>query len=389
MLRSSASGPLGRRQLLRMLGASGLISALPSCGYYPPENGAAYTPWRFPDGETRPAYRVAQAGLLAANPHNTQPWLFEIHDDRVALWADQGRNVGSIDSQRRELYIGLGCALENMRLAAKQAGRPGTLTLFPDPTQPTLVAELVLGEAEPEEEPLFAAIPRRHTQRGRYAEVAAPAMLEPALRDLIEDDGVVLTWFGAASQRTAMRKAIVAATRAIIADDEMSRDSYAWYRHSEQEIARHRDGVTLDATGRGALTRSVGKVLQKPSRASVDSYWLDATEHDQATGSAYVLLSGAALESPELDERAAQLRVGMSYQRMHLWATVHKLGMQPQNQLLECRDREESAGLAPRFGDQLHELAPDAARAQMLFRIGYPWDDAFESPRRPLAWVEI
>jgi hypothetical protein len=378
---------LGRRQLLRALGVSGLASVLPSCGYYPPESGAAYAPWRFPDDETRPSYRVAQAGLLAANPHNTQPWLFEISDDRVRLFADEQRNVGAIDSQRRELYIGLGCALENMRLAAKQAGRPGALALFPDAREPTLVAELLLGEGEPEQDPLFAAIPRRHTQRGRYAEVAAPATLEPALRALIEDDEVVLSWFAAPSERAAMREATVAATRAIIADDEMSRDSYAWYRHSEEEIARYRDGVTLDATGRGAFTRSVGKLLQKPSRSSVDSYWLDATKHDQASGSAYVLLA-SALEQ-DGDERAAQLAVGMSYQRMHLWATVEKLAMQPQNQLLECRDREESANLAPRFGDWLRELAPGAARAQMLFRIGYAWDSAFESPRRPLSWAEI
>ena len=40
------------------------------------------------------------------------------------------------------------------------------------------------------------------------------------------------------------------------------------------------------------------------------------------------------------------------------------------------------------FGRRLDAFTGnDHRRAQMLFRIGYPWDTARPSPRRPLAWV--
>jgi hypothetical protein len=58
--------------------------------------------------------------------------------------------------------------------------------------------------------------------------------------------------------------------------------------------------------------------------------------------------------------------------------------------MAELQDREETKGLDPRFTSVLGGLLGQGGRrAQMLFRIGYPWDVALESPRRPLAWVTL
>ncbi len=63
-----------------------------------------------------------RAGILAANPHNTQPWLFQVGATRIELFADIRRNLGAFDPYLREMHIGLGCALENM---TRTAPRPG------------------------------------------------------------------------------------------------------------------------------------------------------------------------------------------------------------------------------------------------------------------------
>jgi hypothetical protein len=78
------------------------------------------------------------------------------------------------------------------------------------------------------------------------------------------------------------------------------------------------------------------------------------------------------------------------FQRLQLWATSQDLAMQPLNQMTEMQDREETNGLAPTFTNTLATLlgVPDR-RAQMLFRIGYPWNAALQSPRRPLEWVRL
>jgi hypothetical protein len=63
-----------------------------------------------------------RAAILAASPHNTQPWLFKVAGSIIELYIDTGRNVGPLDPYLREEHIGMGCALENLLLAAAADG---------------------------------------------------------------------------------------------------------------------------------------------------------------------------------------------------------------------------------------------------------------------------
>ena len=80
------------------------------------------------------------AVALAASPHNTQPWLFDVTDDAIDVYADRARHLGSFDPFRREMHLGLGCAIENLvratrvfGFAAEEAVQPanGRLELAP------------------------------------------------------------------------------------------------------------------------------------------------------------------------------------------------------------------------------------------------------------------
>lgn len=390
MVTNTATAPaIARRDFLKLLGLGGLaggglvLVGLPGCGYYEAETGEAFAPWRFPTGDARPEREAARAALLAASPHNTQPWGLVVSETRIDVVARRDRSLGTLDPQLRELHIGLGCAIENVAIAARALGREPSVTLMPDATNELLVARIDLAPQAPSESSLFDAIPRRHTNRGAYADGVTIPGLEAALGSVNVEPGVTVRVLASADERARFRDETVAATRAIIDDEEMSVDNDRWYRHTKDDIERFRDGVTLDASGLGAATNFFGKIGARPSRQTSDSYWLDATKNRQATASAFVLL----MTSDE-GSRADQLRLGRTYQRMHLWATSVNLAMQPLNQLPERRDREETSGSPSRFGDALTDLAGEAGRrVQMAFRIGYPWDDASASPRRPLEWV--
>jgi hypothetical protein len=379
---------VGRRACLRLLGAAAggaYLLRLPGCAYYEAEDGAAFSPWDFPGPRAGPEVIAARAALLAASPHNTQPWALRMTPESIELFADFDRHLGAMDGLRRELHIGLGCALENLAIAARASGRSSQIALLPEASQPNLVARVALQPAEPEHDALFGAIARRHTNRGLYMDRPLPPALERAILPLSAagGPGIGLHWLPTRSQRARFRRETIAATRAIVADAEMSTASERWYRHSHQEIEQHRDGITLDATGSGALTRFFGKSLWRPSQEVANRYWLAATAERQTTGSAFGILA-----SSDANTRADQLRAGRVYQRMHLWATTQGLAMQPLNQLAERQDREEARMLAPHFTRILGELiATPGRRVQMLFRIGYAVDHAFASPRRPLAWV--
>ncbi len=114
--------------------------------------GAAYAPWNNLEGNAADGImRPLRAAILAANPHDTQPWLFQVKDNAITLFADRARNLGSFDPFRREMHLGLGAALENLALAAaasdfRRSIMPvdGRLTLSPD-NAPKAVARICCG----------------------------------------------------------------------------------------------------------------------------------------------------------------------------------------------------------------------------------------------------
>jgi hypothetical protein len=376
---------LHRRDWLKLMGGAAGALMLPACGYYEAERGEAYAPWNYPGGETAPELIAARAALLAANPHNTQAWALRVTSTAIDLHADLTRSTGSIDSLVRELHIGLGCALENLVIAARASGRTPSVTVLPDAVNPTWIAAVALlpNAALSVADPLFAAIAARHTNRGPYSNAPPASSLEPALQALVTEPGVALQLFTSAADLATLRTGTIDATVAFVADAQLSHDSNLWYRHTAEEILTHRDGLTLDATGNGAAIRFLGKSAARPTDASADAYWLASTRGASATGSAMGILSSLASNT-----RSAQLGVGRVYQRLSLWAQTQGLAVQPLNQLPELQDREETQGLTPTFTRLLEGvMAAPGRRAQMLFRIGVPWDTALASPRRPLEWV--
>lgn len=92
----------------------------------------AYEPWQnWQDDDVEGPLVLVKAAILAANPHNTQPWLFQVTESHIEVFADISRHLGAMDVYMREMHIGLGCAVENMLLAAKAYGYETQLALSP------------------------------------------------------------------------------------------------------------------------------------------------------------------------------------------------------------------------------------------------------------------
>ena len=302
--------------------------------------GPAYEPWE-DWREAKGPMALVSAAILAANAHNTQPWLFEVSDARIDLFADRSRDTGAVDPFLREMYIGLGCALENLLLSARANGYEYGLTLAPDRSDPTHAARADLSSGSEEISPLYEAIPDRHTNRYAYdtSRPVLPEMLN-ALGALGEDDSEVeVFWFATGTERRKVGGLLVESTKAIISDKRQSYDNgLKWLRQDQDAIQRHRDGLSLDTMGLSTFDLVAGKMLPEPSEQSSNEFWLRAIEERQApTAAAFGIL---AVRDDRDD--AQRLKAGILWQRMHLWATTHALAMQPMNQISERTGRRNS-----------------------------------------------
>ena len=74
------------------------------------------------------AGRLLRYATLAASSHNTQPWRFELDGDRIRVFADTSRQLRVADPDRRELFLSVGCAVENLVVAAEHYGYATTVT---------------------------------------------------------------------------------------------------------------------------------------------------------------------------------------------------------------------------------------------------------------------
>ncbi len=224
----------------------GALRAFDPAGRPPPADDA-YAPWRLwndPAISGTPLALVA-AGVLAANPHDTQPWRFSVGENAIEIFADLTRGLGAMDAYGREMHLGLGCAIENMAVAAgpngygvEVAAAPGSLTTLDERQAPVHAATLSLTRRErTAPDVLYRAIPFRHTNRYAYDSNRAPPQ---AWRDFATQadfgDDIRVFLIEDGEKRRLYDAAVVEATEAIIADRIMIADSDRWFRASSAEI---------------------------------------------------------------------------------------------------------------------------------------------------------
>ena len=63
---------------------------------------------------------------LAANSHNTQPWRFRIIEGQIEILPDFSRRIPVVDPDDHHMFASLGCAAENLALAAAARGQTGS-----------------------------------------------------------------------------------------------------------------------------------------------------------------------------------------------------------------------------------------------------------------------
>lgn len=379
-----------RRQFLKGVGIGAGVVGLSgtgivgwraaSQGVFEAGQGPAYAAWNEWDLGTGPLALV-RASIFAANPHNTQPWRFAISSSAIDVYVDLARNTGAMDPFRREQHIGVGCALENLLIAAQAKGYDLRLAILPSPTDPTLIAHVELGRGTESSHALYQAIPKRHTSRAPYDTSRALSQetlgaLDSAVADI---PGAAVVWITADAQKQQIGQLIVEGAKAFAADTKQSSDSFRWWRDNWNDIQRYKDGTTIDASGASQLLIALMKIMPPESREQNDQGWIQMNRDQYVkTAAAFgvVVLSDAA-------DDVQRTQGGRLYQRLNLLAVTKGLGMQPLNTITERIDREKVLGLPARFESDISGLLPPNVQPLMTFRIGYPTVEPPPSPRRP------
>ena len=119
--------------------------------------------------------------VLAPSSHNSQPWAFSVSDNYIKITKDDNRSLPVGDSNDRQLYISLGCALENILVAANYYGYSTEVKIEND-------IFVSLSKDGVQENDLALSIPKRMVNRSKYKDQQISNDLMSQIKSLESDE---------------------------------------------------------------------------------------------------------------------------------------------------------------------------------------------------------
>ena len=107
---------------------------------------------------------MVEHAIKAPSGHNTQPWKFKINEHSVDIYPDYGKALPVVDPDNRELFVSLGCATENLCIAATIKGYRSEVSVAAD----GLIHIDLQRDTTITPSPLFPQIAMRQTNRNVY-----------------------------------------------------------------------------------------------------------------------------------------------------------------------------------------------------------------------------
>lgn len=304
---------------------------------------------------------------LAANGHNTQPWRFRVDERRVQILPDLTRRTPAVDPDDHHLFASLGCAAENLSLAAAAVGRQGEIRFDPA-NDGAVVFEFI--DAANQASPLFDAIPERQSTRaefdGRPISVADLRILAAATAAIPGVDLVLIT---DRPQMDRVRDLVLSGNETQLADAAFMRELKSWLRFSPRQAVEMGDGLFSATTGNPTLPSWLGpRLFEMVFSADGEN---DKYARQLKSSAGVAVFVGAR------DDREHWVRAGRACQRFALQATA--LGMKHAyiNQPVEV------PGLRPELA---RIVGLPGRRPDIVMRFGYGPTLPF-SARRPVAAV--
>lgn len=364
---------LNRRSILKLM-AFGGITAVASYGL------SEYTPWLDYDerveetwlapekapGSAEQMRTLIHYATLAANGHNTQPWEFSIKENEIEIHPDYSRQLAVVDPHHRELWISLGCALENLILAAQAGGFAYEVT-YPDEAD---FIRIRLAPDARQSNPLFNAILLRQNTRTEYDGQPVKSADFDQLESLPLEPGVAVQFFTTPADMENVLAYVNQGNLRQYADPAFVDELIFWLRFNKKEALASLDGLYSRCSGNPEVPRWLGKMFVARTRPQ-----------QQADADAKKLRSssGAVVIASESDNKTTWVRTGQVYERLALKMTTLDIKSALLNQPVEV------AEIRAQFQQALNLKT---SLPQLLMRYGYA-DATPRSLRRPVEAVIV
>jgi hypothetical protein len=312
---------------------------------------------------------LLQAAIKAPSGHNSQPWLFEIRPKGIRVLPDWSRRLPVVDPDDRELYISLGCAVENITIAAQEHGYDWEIDLFP--ANESAIDVLLYPNQRPVAAPLYHAITERQSNRSIFSGESIDAAYLKQLEAMSKaaPKGVGLHVFNDPIMHHQLTDLILAGNITQLNDQAFREELFQWMRFNARHVERTNDGLTYAALGFPSLPGFLASAFVKPSLKGDKQNDRDLPKLKSASAFAVLTI--------EEDERKSWVTVGRFAQCVKLTNTRAGIAQSYFNQPIEVVNLRSA---------MISHLGLGKSIPVLLLRMGYSIPTP-RSPRRPLSAV--
>lgn len=310
---------------------------------------------------------LVRYATLAASSHNTQPWKFKLEPDRIVILPDLSRRCPAVDPDDHHLYASLGCAAENLLLAAQAAGLKGRYSYEASMSG----IRIDLEAAAPFRSALFEAIPKRQCSRTEYdGTVLSDAQLR-LLDEAGRGDGVSVMLLTDSRQKELVAEYVAAGNTAQFGDLRWAEELKTWIRFNARDAVRTGDGLYGPVMGSPDVPRWLGLLFMRLA-FSANAQNRKDIRNIRSSSVIAVLFS-------EVDDKPHWIEAGRCYERLALQAAALDLRTAFINQPVEVPT------LRRKFADF---LGIGNKRPDLVIRVGRGHEMP-RSLRRPVTQVLV
>ena len=225
-------------------------------------------------------FMIEQA-VKAPSGHNTQPWLFKTGETEIEIRPDFTKSLPVVDPDNRELFVSLGCAAENLCIAASHKGYRTKVAVEEDG-----IIRITLAKEEGAiPSPLFSQLSVRQTNRRVYNGKIIPEDSIRRLKSIAPEPCVGIHFFpNGTSEFEAISELIYEGNSRQMRDQHFLTELRQWMRYNKKHQDATRDGLSYAVFGAPNLPRFISepiisKVINEKSQNKNDQKKIASSSH--------------------------------------------------------------------------------------------------------------
>lgn len=204
-------------------------------------------------------FMIEQA-IKAPSGHNTQPWLFKENENSIEIHPNFTKALPVVDPDNRELFVSLGCAAENLCIAATQKGYASKLTI----SDKGITTIALMKNETRVSDPLFIQIAIRQTNRSVYNGRIIPADTIDILKETPVETGINLHFYEKGTAEYDSISNYVRKGNSIqMQDKAFKAELHSWMRYNKKHQNEYNDGLSYAVFGAPNLPLFIVKPIMK------------------------------------------------------------------------------------------------------------------------------